>query len=134
MKKSEEYIKKNPEYDMCLVDKKFGNGKLLIKFFYNRQINGHNQGFLAYVDNQKWLKDNHEVMQEVEDYLANNGTGVIYDEDFVNDYNEDFDADITLEDVEGDDELSKKYEDWFKEQFPKIDLIYGGVCHFSAVS
>jgi hypothetical protein len=133
MKKSEEYIKKNPEYKMCLVDKKFGNGKLLIKFFYNRQINNHNQGFLAYVDNQKWLKDNHAVMDEVQLYLEET-EGVIDDYEFVDDYNEYFDTNITLEDVEKDDELYKKYEDWFKNQFPKICLYGGGVCHFSAVS
>jgi len=128
------YIEKNPNEEIHLVDKIFGKGNLLINFNYKEPYLNFKQCYLARVDKDAWCNDKHDVMQEVEDYLADDGIGVIDKEDFVNDYNEDFDADITLEDVEGDDELSKKYEDWFKEQFPKIDLEYGGVCFFDAVS
>jgi len=110
MTKVEKYITENPEYEMYLVDKKFGNGKLLIKFFYREQIRQFKQGFLAYVDNQKWLKDNHAVMDEVQEYLIENQG--IFDED---DYEKEFDGD---------------FDNWRKEQFPKIDLEYGGVCNF----
>ena len=114
MNKAEKYIKEHPEYEMYLVDKKFGNGKLLIKFFYREQVKSFKQGFLAYVDNQKWLRDHHAVMDEVEEYLIE--TEGVLDED---DYDNEFDGNI---------------DDWRKEQFPKIDLEYGGVCHFDVAS
>ena len=114
MNKVEKYIKENPEYEMYLVDKKFGNGKLLIKFFYREQVNQFKQGFLAYVDNQKWLRDHHAVMDEAQEYLIE--TEGVLDEA---DYDNEFDGNI---------------DDWRKEQFPKIDLEYGGVCHFDVAS
>lgn len=81
MNKAEKYIRENPEYEMYLVDK-IRERKKLIKFFYNRQINGHNQGFLAYVDNQKWAKDNHAVTwMKFQNHLIEN-EGVIDDSDF----------------------------------------------------
>lgn len=110
MNKAEIYIKENPEYEMYLVDKKFGNGKLLIHFFYREQIRQFKQGFLAYVDNQKWYRDHHAVMDEVQDYLINK-EGVLDEAD----YDNELDGDIFY---------------WRKEQFPKIDLEYGGVCYF----
>ena len=133
MNKAEKYIRENPEYEMYLVDKKFGNGKKLIKFFYNRQKNGHNQGFLAYVDNQKWAKDNHAVMDEVQNHLIEN-EGVIDDSDFLEDYNESNDISFSNSDIYKNDFLKKEYDAWFKEQFPKICLYGGGVCHFDCVA
>ena len=133
MNKAEKYIRENPEYEMYLVDKKFGNGKKLIKFFYNRQINGHNQGFLAYVDNQKWAKDNHAVMDEVQNHLIEN-EGVIDDGDFLEDYNESNDISFSNSDIYKNDFLKKEYDAWFKEQFPKICLYGGGVCYFDCVT
>ena len=114
MNKAEKYIKENPEYKMYLVDKKFGNGKQLIKFFYRHQINNFNQGFLAYVDNQQWAKDHHSVMDKVQDYLIES-EGIIDETDF-------------------DKKLHKDFDLWLKSEFPKIDLRYGGVCHFDAVA
>ena len=133
MNKAEKYIRENPEYEMYLVDKKFGNGKKLIKFFYNRQINGHNQGFLAYVDNQKWAKDNHAVMDEVQNHLIEN-EGVIDDSDFLEDYNEYNNISFSNSDIYKNDFLKKEYDVWFKEQFPKICLYGGGVCYFDCVA
>lgn len=133
MNKAEKYIRENPEYEMYLVDKKFGNGKKLIKFFYNRQINGHNQGFLAYVDNQKWAKDNHAVMDEVQNHLIEN-EGVIDDSDFLEDYNEYNNISFSNSDIYKNDFLKKEYDVWFKEQFPKICLYGGGVCYFDCVT
>lgn len=120
MTKSEKYIKENPNMQMHLIPDKFGNGKQLIKFFYREQINLFNQGFLAYVDNQQWKKDRRCVMAMVEEYLVEN-EGIVDEEEF-----------------EGIEYLgairTPKFTEWFKEQFPKIDLRYGGVCYFSEVS
>ena len=132
MSKLKKYIKENPEYEMYLVDKRFGNGKQLIKFFYNGQINGFKQGFLAYVDTKKWRRDQHEVMDEVQDYLIEK-IGVIDDNDFIEDYNEGNQTEITMSDIYNNEELLSKYNEWYKEEFPKICLFGGGVCHFSAV-
>lgn len=133
MNKVEKYKKANPEYEMYLVDKKFGNGKQLIKFFYNRQINNYNQGFLAYVDNQKWIRDRHKVLEEVEEYLVTN-EGIVEDDDFIENYEEDFGVKITMEEIYNNEELLKDYQEWLKDEFPKICLYAGGVCHFDAVS
>lgn len=133
MTKAEKYIKDNPEYKMYLVDKKFGNGKQLIVFFYRNQVNMFKQGFLTYVDNQKWIKDHHAVMDEVEQYLIEN-EGVIDDGYFIETYNEDNNTNFTINDILENDEAYLLYKDWLGEQFPKIDLEYGGVCFHDAVS
>jgi hypothetical protein len=132
MNKAEKYIKGHPEYEMHLVEKKFGNGRQLIKFFYNSQINSFKQGFLAYVDNQKWLKDRHEVMEEVQSYLLED-FGEIDDSEFFDNYYEDFGISITLTNVYDDETILKAYNEWRKEQFPKLCMDGGGVCYFDVV-
>ena len=117
MNRLKNFLKNHKEYDIYLVDKKFGNGKQLIQFFYRRQVDMFKQGFLAYVDNQKWLIDKHAVMDEVENYLIENN-GVIKDDN----YEEDFDK--------KPDHKSEDYKNWVKEQFPAICLLEDGVCYF----
>ena len=117
MSKLNKFLKAHQDYDIHLVGQKFGNGKQLIQFFYRRQVNEFKQGFLAYVDNQKWLRDKHEVMDEVENYLIENN-GVIKDDN----YEEDFGI--------KPDRESEDYKNWVKEQFPAICLLEDGVCYF----
>lgn len=125
MTQLEKYIKENPEYDMYLVDKKFGNGKQLVKFFYSQQQSQFRQGFLAYVDNQRWKYDRHKIMTEVENYLIET-KGVIDRGDF-SELNE-YDCCIT--------EICEKHEsqfnDWLKDEFPKVDLNNGGMSYFNS--
>jgi hypothetical protein len=97
--------------EIYLVPKKFGNGKQLIHFAYRNQSD-IGQSFCAYVDNQKWAKDRDNTFNEVQDYLIEE-KGVIFEDDF-------------------EDDGLENYEDWFKDQFPKICLEYGGVCYFDA--
>ena len=127
MTKAEKYIKERPDYQMHLVDKKFGNGKLLIEFFYRDQVRRFKQGFLAYVDNQKWIKSSCDVMNEVQDYLIEN-EGVIDVSDFA--YDIECNDCIQISDMPYCEKHEADYKVWEKNQFPKIDLEYGGVCHF----
>ena len=130
MTKAEKYIKDNPEYEIYLVEKKFGNGKQLIQFFYRTQVNWFKQGFLAYVDNQKWERDRHDVMDEVQNYLAENIEEFVHD-DFKEEYECDFNDGLT--NLSYEEFYEENFEDWLKEQFPKIDLEYDGVCYFDKV-
>jgi hypothetical protein len=133
MNKIEKFKKENPEYYMYLVEKKFGNGKQLIKFFYNYQVNRFSQGFFAFVDNQKWLIKRHEIMQEVQNYLIEN-IGVIDDSVFFDNYYEDYGIQITLTSVYNNEIILQEYREWRKDQFPKICLDAGGVSYFDSVS
>jgi len=132
MNKAEKYIEKKQGYEFHLVEKKFGNGKQLIEFFYNGQINGFKQGFLAYVDNQRWKRDENQVLEEVQNYLLEE-IGEIYDEDFIENYREDHGITITMSDIYDDDDLLSKHNEWYKDEFPKICLYGGGVCYFGEV-
>ncbi len=115
---------------MHLVDKKFGKGNLLIKFFYREQIRRFKQGFLAYVDIHRWENNHHAVMQEVENYLIET-EGVVEKSDFAEDMKEDgFDCCINISNMNYCEKHEKEFYEWFEDQFPKIDLEYGGVCYF----
>jgi hypothetical protein len=133
MTKLQKYIKDNPDYDMHTVDKKFGNGKTLIQFFYREQVTKFKQGFLAYVDSMAWDKDHHDVMSEVQKYVAETN-GVIDKTDFKYDMQEDgFECCINTKNNSSCDLHEKDFDEWLKSQFPKIDLEYGGVCFFDKV-
>jgi len=115
---------------MHLVDKKFGKGNLLIKFFYREQIRRFKQGFLVYVDIHRWENNHHAVMQEVENYLIET-EGVVEKSDFAEDMKEDgFDCCINISNMNYCEKHEKEFNEWFEDQFPKIDLEYGGVCYF----
>jgi hypothetical protein len=132
MTKAEKYIKNRPEYNFFLVNKKFGNGKQLIEFFYRAQFCLCNQGFIAYVDNQRWKKDRHGEMDLVEKYLIENeGNGEFDIDDFLEYYNEEIyegNTNLSYEDF-----YDERFELWLKEQFPKIDITCGGVSYFNSV-
>lgn len=124
------YIKQNPEYNMYVVNKVFGDGKTLIKFFYRDQIHLFNQGFLAYVDSKAWEEDKYKVHEEVEKYLAET-EGTIDKTDWAREMEEDgFDCCINNTNNYHCEKHEKEYMEWFKDQFPKIDLEYGGVCNY----
>lgn len=134
MNKAEKYKQKNPSLQMHLVDKKFGLGNLLIEFFYREQLNQFNQGFLAYVDKRKWEGDHHQVMNEVEAYLLET-TGEINKQDFAFDMQEDgLECCINTSNDDCCEIHKSKFKEWFRKQFPKVDLEYGGVCHFDIVN
>ena len=126
MNKVEQYKKQNPKYKMHLVDKTFGKGNLLIKFFYREQIRQFKQGFLAYVDTHKWENNHHAVMQEVENYLIET-EGIVEKSNFSEDG---FDCCIKISNMNYCEKHEKEFYEWFEDQFPKIDLEYGGACHF----
>lgn len=128
--KAEKYMKKNPGYNFYLVDKRFGNGRQLIQFFYRDQLHCFNQGFLAYVDSQRWKYGRHEVMDEVEKYLCGN-TGAFDYDDFREVYRDDVAEGYTT--LSFGEYHDRYFEGWLEEQFPMIDLHYGGVCYFDAV-
>jgi len=125
MTQVEKYLKEHVNYDMHLVDKKFGNGKQLVQFFYREQQSQFKQGFLAYVDNQRWKYDQHEIMSEVENYLIES-EGIIDESDFVelNEY------DCCKNEI--CEKHESEYKQWYKDEFPKIDLHYGGMSYFNS--
>ena len=126
MTKAEKYINDNPDYEIFLLPNRFGNGKQLITFNYREPFRNFNQQYLAYIDNQKWLHDRHAVMDEVEEWLIEN-YGIIEKEDFS-------ELNICCQNVANQNYYCKKHEKdfyaWFKDEFPKIDLEYGGVSNF----
>ncbi len=130
MNKIKKFLSENPELTMHVVEKKFGNGKQLIQFFYKNQIVHFKQGFIAYVDNQKWLKNRHSVMDEVERYFCENGEVIekldFADEIECNDCTEN-ENNYFCEKHESD------YWEWYENEFPKIDLEYGGVSFFDVL-
>jgi len=133
--KIEQYIKDHPNYEIHLVDKIFDEGDLLIEFCYREQFMQFNQCFLARVSRDKWDNDRHEVMREVEYYLADEGQEVIYREDFAGEEGEEEDGFECCIEADGYhcEKHEKEFDEWFKDQFPKIDLKYGGVAHFDEV-
>lgn len=131
------YIEENPNEEIHLVDKIFGKGNLLIKFNYREPYLNFKQCYLARVDEDDWWNDKHDVMQEVEDYLADDGYGVIYKEDFAGEEEDIEDNEFNCCAKSDDNHCEnheKEFDEWFKEQFPKIDLEYGGVAFFDVVS
>lgn len=126
----QQYIKQNPDYNMYVVGKVLGDGKTLIKFFYRDQIHLFNQGFLAYVDSKAWQEDKSKVHDEVEKFLAET-EGVIDKTEWAMDMQEDgFDCCINTKNNYHCGKHGKEFDEWFKDQFPKIDLEYGGVCNY----
>jgi hypothetical protein len=134
-KKIDKYIKDNPDEEIHLVDKIFGKGNLLIKFNYRQPYMNFKQCYLARVDKDKWDDDRHEVMRKVQDYLAEDGIGVIYKEDFAGEEGiEDDGFECCIKsDNNYCENHEKEFDEWFKDQFPKIDLEYGGVAYFDEV-
>jgi len=130
-KKIEKYIKDHPDYEIHLVDEMFGEGDLLIKFNYRDQFMQFKQCFLARVSQEKWDDDRHEVMQEVEAYLADDGFGIIDFQDFAAENG--FKCCRKSKNDHYCENHEKEFDEWFKDQFPKIDLTYGGVAYFDEV-
>lgn len=133
--KIEKYIKDHPDYEIHLVDEIFGEGDLLIKFNYREQFMQFKQCFLARVSREKWDDDRHEVMREVEEYLAEDGIGVVCKEDFAGEEGVEEDGFECCIEADGYhcENHEKEFDEWFKDQFPKIDLTYGGVAYFDEV-
>ena len=120
-----------PDNQMHLVDKVFGDGKKLIVFYYREQLDKYKQGFFAYVDSEEWKEDKSSVMDEVQNYLIAT-VGVIDEGDFaeLKEYQccKDTTNDYSCE------EHREEFEEWLANEFPKIDLTYGGVCHYDSLS
>ena len=124
----EKYKNEHLDYEIHVVDKIFGKGNLLIQFNYREPFLQFKQCYLAIVDEDDWYNDNHAVMQEVEDCLVYS-VGVVYKEDFADD-------ELKCCDESNNhhcENHEKEFDEWFKNQFPKIDLEYGGVAFFDSV-
>jgi hypothetical protein len=129
MNKAQKYIKEHSEYEIHVVEKAFGNGKQLIQFFYKAQAQV-NQGFLAYVDNQRWKYERHEIMDEVEKWMVEN-IGAFDHDDFYEEYTDFFFMGYT--NLTYNEYFEEYFEEWEKGQFPKVDLEFGGVSFFDEV-
>lgn len=128
---AEQYIAAHPDYEMHVVDKVFGDGKVLIEFFYRDQIHIHNQGFLAYVDSKDW--ENGTALEQVEQYLVEQ-YGTICHSDFAEDMAEDGFECCNESNNYACEKHYDKYQEWVKDKFPAIDIeAYGGVCHYDIV-
>lgn len=129
---AEQYIAEHPYYEMHVVDKVFGDGKVLMKFFYRDQHHIHNQGFLAYVDTKDW--ENDTALAQVEEYLVEQ-YGTISHSDFAEDMEEDgFPCCKEIRNNYYCEKHADKYHAWVKDKFPAIDIeAYGGVSHYDIV-
>lgn len=118
----ERFIEKFP--NSILVDKVFGNGEKLIYIGFNehRRIGLR---YLIRVDSSVSVIDMHELAEEIEDYLVEEFGMFDRQEDF-EEWCKENDYDISKCSSSCFCKIhSEIFDEWFIEQFPKVDISGG---------
>jgi hypothetical protein len=130
--KCHKYLKQRPDMEYYIVPQVFGDGNVLIDFYYRAQVGYLSQGYLAFIDSKKWDDDRYKMHDEVEEYLKNN-VGSISPEDFAQDKHEDG-LDCCINNNNYYCPLhEKEFWEWMKDQFPMVWDEYGGVSYYDEV-